>query len=82
MHQPWSWLLHAKCKKKKKLSRLLVGKVRELRSAALALAELNSALCSLNTAQSNNGGWASAFGNCHKVLRKAVTKGLPSTQSL
>lgn len=52
-----------------------MGKVRELRSAALALAELN-------TAQSNNGGWALAFGDCHKVLRKVVTKGLPSTQSL
>ena len=40
MHWPWSYPLYAKCKE---ISSLLMGKVRTLRSAALAAAELSVA---------------------------------------
>lgn len=51
-----------------------MGKVGQLRSAALV--ELNSTLCS----KMCTGSWTVAFRACHKVLRKVVTKGLPSMQ--
>lgn len=67
MHQPRSQLLHGKCKE---ISGLLMGKVRELRSAALV--QLNSVF---------TGSWTVAFRDCHRVLTELGTKGLPSLQS-
>lgn len=72
MHQPWSQLLYGKCKE---ISGLRMGKVRELRSAALV--ELNSTLCSKMFTEN----WNVAFRDSHRELREVVTKGLPSLQS-
>lgn len=52
-----------------------MGKVRELRSAALV--EINFTVCF----KMFTGSWTVAFRDCHKVLREVVAKGLPSFQS-
>lgn len=57
------------------ISGLLMGKVRELRSAALV--EINFTVCF----KMFTGSWTVAFRDCHKVLREVVAKGLPSFQS-
>lgn len=53
-----------------------MGKVRELRSAALV--EINFTVCF----KMFTGSWTVAFRDCHKVLREVVAKGLPSFQSV